>query len=66
MSVLLTIRRIIMLPLMIITLLTTPAAVSSIKLLAITEIICVAVGLIAVLFLPNVHKRKEIKNEIKE
>jgi MFS family permease len=42
------------------------AAVSSIKLLAITEIICVAVGLIAVLFLPNVHKRKEIKNEIKE
>ena len=41
------------------------AAVSSIKLLAITEIICVAIGLTAVVLLPKIHKRKEIINEAK-
>ena len=42
------------------------AAVSSIKLLAITEIVCVAVGLIAVILLPKIHSRKENINEAKE
>lgn len=41
------------------------AAVSSIKTLAIVEIICVAVGLLAVLLLPQINKRKDITNEIK-
>lgn len=41
------------------------AAVGSIKLLAITEIICVAIGIIAVILLPEIHKRKESVNEIK-
>ena len=36
------------------------AAVRSIKLLAIAEIACVAVGLIAVILLPEIHRRKEI------
>ena len=39
------------------------AAVSSIKLLAVAEIICVLVGLIAVMMLPDIHKRKEMINE---
>ena len=39
------------------------AAVSSIKLLAIAEIICVAIGLIAVALLPKIHVRKENINE---
>lgn len=41
------------------------AAVSSIKLLAIAEIICVAVGLIAVVLLPKIHSGKEFINEVK-
>ena len=41
------------------------AAVSSIKLLALTEIICVAAGLIAVILLPKIHVRKENINEAK-
>ena len=41
------------------------AAVSSIKLLAITEIVCVAIGLVAVILLPKIHIRKEITNEDK-
>ncbi len=41
------------------------SAVSSIKLLAITEIVCVAVGLVAVISLPKIHNRKEIINEAK-
>ena len=41
------------------------AAVSSIKLLALTEIICVAVGLAAVVLLPKIHVRKENINEAK-
>ena len=36
------------------------AAVDSIKLLAITEIVCVAVGIAAVVLLPKIHIRKEI------
>ena len=39
------------------------AAVRSIRLLAITEIVCAAAGLIAVVLLPEIHKRKEIINE---
>lgn len=39
------------------------AAVRSIQLLAITEIVCVAAGLAAVVLLPEIHKRKEIINE---
>ena len=42
------------------------AAVDSVKLLAITEIVCVAIGLVAVLLLPKIHRRKEIINEAKE
>jgi predicted MFS family arabinose efflux permease len=42
------------------------AAVSSIKLLAITEIACVAVGIVVVALLPNIHRRKEMINEAKE
>ena len=42
------------------------AAVGSIKLLAITEIICVAIGLITVILLPKIHSRKENINEAKE
>ena len=41
------------------------AAVSSIKLLATTEIVCVAIGLVAVILLPKIHRRKEIINEAK-
>ena len=44
---------------------TVTAAVDSVKLLASAEIICVAVGLAAVTFLPMIHNRKEIRNEIK-
>ena len=39
------------------------AAVSSIKLLAIAEIVCVTIGLIAVALLPKIHVRKENINE---
>ena len=42
------------------------AAVSSIKLLALTEIVCIAVGIIAVILLPKIHNRKENINEVKE
>ena len=42
------------------------AAVSSIKLLSITEIICVAAGLAAVVLLPKIHRRNENTNEVKE
>jgi len=42
------------------------AAVSSIKLLALTEIVCVSVGLVAVILLPKIHSRKEFINEAKE
>ena len=41
------------------------AAVSSIKLLALTEIVCIAVGIIAVILLPKIHSRKENINEVK-
>ena len=41
------------------------SAVSSIKLLAIAEIICIAVGLVAVFLLPKIHGGKEIINEAK-
>ena len=41
----------------------TSAAVRSIRLLAITEIVCVAAGLAAVVLLPEIHKRKENINE---
>lgn len=41
------------------------AAVSSIKLLALTEIVCVAAGLVAVILLPKIHSRKENINEVK-
>lgn len=41
------------------------AAVSSIKLLSTVEIICVAIGLIAVALLPKIHRRKEATNEAK-
>ena len=41
------------------------AAVSSIKLLALTEIVCIAVGIVAVVLLPKIHSRKEIINEAK-
>ena len=44
---------------------TVTAAVDSVKLLASAEIICVAVGLAAVTFLPMIHNGKEIRNEIK-
>lgn len=39
------------------------AAINSIKMLAIAEIVCVAVGIIAVILLPKIHNRKEIINE---
>jgi MFS family permease len=41
------------------------AAVSSIQLLALTEIVCVVAGLAAVILLPQIHKRKGIINEAK-
>ena len=41
------------------------AAVSSIRLLATTEIICIAVGLAVIAFLPQIHNRKGIINEAK-
>jgi hypothetical protein len=42
-----------------------PAAVSSIKLLALAEIICIAAGLAAVILLPKIHIKKENINEAK-
>ena len=42
------------------------AAVSSIKLLAIAEIVCVAIGIVAVILLPKIHKRKENIENINE
>ena len=42
------------------------AALSSIKLLALTEIVCVAAGLVAVILLPKIYNRKENINEAKE
>ena len=41
------------------------AAVGSIKLLAFTEIVCIAAGLVAVILLPKTHIRKENINEAK-
>ena len=41
------------------------AAISSIKTLSVAEIVCVAVGIAAVLLLPKIHNRKEIINEAK-
>ena len=41
------------------------AAVSSIKLLAIAEIICIAVGIVTVVLLPKIHIGKEDINEAK-
>lgn len=41
------------------------SAVNSIKMLAMAEIICIAVGIIAVLLLPKIHNRKENINEVK-
>ena len=41
------------------------AAVSSIKLMALTEIVCIAAGLVAVILLPKIHNRKENINEVK-
>ena len=41
------------------------AAVSSIKLLALAEIVCVGVGIAAVVLLPKIHVRKENINEAK-
>ena len=42
------------------------AAVRSIHTLAITELICIAVGIFTVLFLPNIHRKKEIVYEIRK
>ena len=42
------------------------AAVSSIKLLALTEFACVAAGLLAVILLPKIQSRKENINEAKK
>ncbi len=42
------------------------AAVSSIQSLALAEIVCVAVGLVAVFLLPQIHSKKENRNEAKE
>ena len=39
------------------------AAVRSIHTLAITELICIAVGIFTVLFLPKIHKKKEFDYE---
>lgn len=39
------------------------AATDSIKLLAITEIVCVAIGLAAVILLPKIHRRGDFLNE---
>ena len=39
------------------------AAVGSVKLLAIAEIVCVALGLVVVFLLPKIHERKECTNE---
>lgn len=41
------------------------AAINSIRLLATVEIVCVAVGIAAVVFLPEIHRRKEKNNEVK-
>lgn len=45
---------------------TATAAVRSIHTLAFTEIICIAVGIFSVLFLPKIHKKKEYVYEIKK
>lgn len=42
------------------------AAVRSIHTLAITELICIAVGIFIVLFLPKIHRKKEIVYEIRK
>ena len=42
------------------------AAVRSIHTWAITELICIAVGIFTVLFLPNIHRKKEIVYEIRK
>ena len=39
------------------------SATASIKQLAVAEVICVAVGIVAILLLPKIHNRKEIINE---
>ncbi len=39
------------------------AAIRSIHTLAITEIICIGVGIIALLFLPEIHRKKELAYE---
>jgi hypothetical protein len=39
------------------------SAVRSIHTLAITELLCIAVGIITVLFLPKIHKKKEFNYE---
>ena len=39
------------------------AALSAIRLLATVEIVCVAVGLAAVILLPKIHRKKEVVNE---
>ena len=39
----------------------TAAAVSSIKMLAVAEIICVVLGIITVLFLPKIYEKKEVR-----
>ena len=39
------------------------AAIRSIHTLAIIELICIAVGIFAVLFLPKIHKKKEFDYE---
>jgi hypothetical protein len=39
------------------------SAVSSITSLALTEIVCIAAGLVAVILLPKIHVRKENINE---
>ena len=41
------------------------AAIKAIKLLAATEVVCVVVGIVAVILLPKIHRRKENINEAK-
>lgn len=41
------------------------AAVRSIRSLALTEVVCIAVGILAVVLLPSIHTRKENRNEAK-
>ena len=42
------------------------AAVRSIHTLAIAELICVAVGIFTILFLPKIHRKKEFDYEIEK